>query len=208
MPTMQETTSHTAQLQNWLDLVQAGDEQARTRLIEHACDRLRLLARKMLRGFPAVRRWEETDDVFTEALTRLHGSLKTVQPESPRHFYNLAATQIRRVLIDMSRRYYGPEGLGANYETAGDDQGNRQAHPDVADRSDEPLDLMQWTEFHEQVEALPEDEREVFSLLWYEGLPQQEAAQLLGMSERSLRRRWQDARYRLSKARRGEPLPE
>lgn len=206
---MHSTTGHTAQLQKWIDLVQSGDEQARTRLIEHACDRLRLLARKMLRGFPTVRRWEETDDVFTEALTRLHRSLATVQPESPRHFYSLAATQIRRVLIDMSRRYYGPQGLGAHHDTAGDDsQGDRRPSPEAVDGSDEPTDLMEWTEFHEQVEALPEEEREAFSLLWYDGLSQEEAAQVMGVSERTLRRRWHDARYRLSKARRGETLPE
>jgi DNA-directed RNA polymerase specialized sigma24 family protein len=58
------------------------------------------------------------------------------------------------------------------------------------------------------VEALPEDEREVFSLLWYEGLTQDEAVQVTGMSKRTLRRRWQDARYRLGKVRRGEALPD
>jgi len=206
---MGETLGHTAQVQNLLDLVRAGDDQARNRLIEHACDRLKRLARKMLRGFPAVRRWEETDDVFTEALTKLHRSLEAVPPESPRHFYNLAATQICRVLIDMSRRYYGPEGLGANYDTAANDaEGNRQPHPEAADNDDEPVSLMEWTDFHEQVEALPEEEREVFSLLWYEGLTQEEAAQVTGMSKRTLRRRWQDARYRLSKVRHGEPLPD
>ncbi len=71
----------------------------------------------MLRDFPKVHRWEETDDVFTEAVSRLHQCLETVQPESPRHFYNLAATHVRRVLIGMTRRYYGPLGLGANHDT-------------------------------------------------------------------------------------------
>ncbi len=202
-------TGHTAQLQNWLDLLAEGDKQARVRLIEHACERLRLLARRMLRRFPRVHRWEETDDVLTEALTKLHRSLETVQPESPRHFYNLAAAQIRRVLIDMSRRYYGPRGLGANYDTAVvDKEGNRQAMGEKAIVCGEPSDLLEWTEFHQQIEHLPEPEREVFSLIWYEGLTQDEAAEVLGMPSRTLRRRWQDVRYRIVKARRGEPLPE
>jgi len=141
--------------------------------------------------------------VLTEALTRLHRSLETIRPESPRHFYNLAATQIRRVLIDMARRYHGPMGLGANFDTGTIGGDGNQAVESV-----EPTDLMEWTEFHEQVEGLPEQEREVFSLLWYEGLTHEEAAEVLGMSKRTLRRRWQDARYRIVKARRGEPLPE
>src|SRR5271157_1059703 len=112
---MPELTGQTA---SWLELMRAGDQTARQRLIEHSCERLRGLARKMLHRYPKVRRWEETDDVFVEAVTRLHRALETVQPESPRHFYNLAATQIRRVLIDLSRRYYGSEGLGSHHDTA------------------------------------------------------------------------------------------
>jgi RNA polymerase sigma-70 factor (ECF subfamily) len=184
----------------WLDLMRAGDQQARTRLIEHACDRLRLITRKMLRDFPKVHRWEETDDVFTEAVSRLHQCLETVQPESPRHFYNLAATHVRRVLIGMTRRYYGPLDLGANHDT-------NAVKDRLADGQGEPSNLTEWTEFHEQVESLPDQEREVFNLLWYEGLSQEEAAVVLGISERTLRRRWQDARVRLCQARMGEGLP-
>ena len=67
---------------------------------------------------------------------------------------------------------------------------------------------MEWTEFHEQVRALPEEEQEVFNLVWYEQLTQEQAAEVLGVTTRTVRRRWQDARYRLCKARMGEPLPE
>ena len=105
-----------------------GDEDARQRLIEHACERLRLITRKMMRGFPRVRRWEETDDVFTEAVTKLHRSLEAVQPATAQDFYRLAATQIRRVLIDMVRRYYGPEGLGARHQTTGGRSASKKPH--------------------------------------------------------------------------------
>jgi RNA polymerase sigma-70 factor (ECF subfamily) len=75
----------------------------------------------------------------------------------------------------------------------------------AADESQEPSRLAAWTEFHAQTEALPEEEREVFDLLWYQGLPQAEAAGLLGVSERTVKRRWQAARLRLHEALRGEP---
>ena len=202
---MSELTGQTA---DWLELMRASDDTARQRLIEHSCERLRGLARKMLRRFPKVRRWEETDDVFVEAVTRLYRALETVQPESPRHFYNLAATQIRRVLIDLSRRYYGSEGLGSHHDTAARN-GDGDATPkfEQNDTSNEPSNLLEWTDFHEQVEKLPEEEREVFNLLWYEEMSQDEAAGVLGVTARTIRRRWQDARYRLQKARFGEPLP-
>ena len=82
-------TGHTAQLQIWLDLMRAGDPQARQRLIEHTCERLRLITRRMLRHSPRVHRWEETDDVLIESLTKLHRSLETTQPETVRGYYNL-----------------------------------------------------------------------------------------------------------------------
>lgn len=199
----------TTQVKNWLELMRAGDQQARGRLIEHTCERLRLLTRKMLHDFPRVHRWEETDDVFTEAMTKLHQCLATVQPESPRHYYNLAATQIRRVLIGMARRYYGPMGLGAKHETnAQQPESEQQPRYEKADSTGEPSNLMEWTEFHEQIEGLPEEEREVFNLIWYEGMNQEEAGRVLEISIRTLRRRWQDARARLYQARMGENLSD
>ena len=204
-PLMSVPSGETAEC---LDRIREGDSTARQQLIEHACERLRCLTRKMLRRFPGVRRWEETDDVFVEAVTKLHRALESVQPESPRHFYNLAATQIRRVLMDLARRYYGPEGLGCHHDTAGmNTDGSIAPKQERPDLSTEPASLMEWTEFHEQVEALGEREREVFNLLWYEQMTQEEAAALLGVTVRTIRRRWQDARYRLCKARMGEPLP-
>jgi RNA polymerase sigma-70 factor (ECF subfamily) len=204
---MPESLGHTAQLGGLLDRMRAGDPAARQSLIEHACQRLRGLSRQMLHRYPTVQRWEQTDDVFVEAVTRLHRALATVQPESPRHFYNLAATQIRRVLIDQSRHYSGSEGLGSHHDTAAE---NPESPPkyERPDTSGEPGSLAEWSEFHEQVEALPEEQREVFNLIWYEQLTQQQVAEVLGVTARTVRRRWQDARYQLQKSRLGEPPPE
>ena len=58
--------------------------------------------------------------------------------------------------------------------------------------------------FHEQVEALPEPEREVVNLLWYEEMPQPEAGDVLGISLATVKRRWQSARLRLSETLDGE----
>jgi RNA polymerase sigma-70 factor (ECF subfamily) len=51
---------------------------------------------------------------------------------------------------------------------------------------------------------MPEAEREVFDLLWYQGMTQEEAADLLGLSLSTVRRRWQAARLRLYEALGGE----
>jgi RNA polymerase sigma factor (sigma-70 family) len=48
------------------------------------------------------------------------------------------------------------------------------------------------------VEHLPEDEREVVGLIFYHGWTQAEAAELLGVDARTVRRRWRSACLRLS----------
>jgi RNA polymerase sigma factor (sigma-70 family) len=182
---MQPPGQTTTELQHWLDLLKSGDEQGRTRLLDRACERLRLLARRMLRGYPLVRRWEQTDDVLQNAMLRLYRALLQVTPESLRHFYNLAAQQIRRELIDLARQHAQLT--------------HQVAVPDVADL-DEPASLAQWTEYHRKVEGLPDEEREVFSLIWYEELTQAEVADLLKVSTRTVIRRWQNARFMLGMA--------
>ncbi len=66
--------STTQEVQRQLDsLRHTGAESvaARDRLPAVACDRLRRLARQMLRHYPAVRAHEQTDDVLNSAVIRL-----------------------------------------------------------------------------------------------------------------------------------------
>lgn len=183
------------QLQGLIDLAAAGDPRAKTLLLDHACERLLKLTRKMFRGYPGLRRWEATDDVFQNSLLRLHRALADVQVESVRHFFNLAAVQIRRELLDLKKHHFGPEGVATNHHTdhqPSDDRGGSLSHT-----ADEPDDLSQWSEFHDRVGRLPEEHREVVNLLFYEGLTQDEAAEILGISNRTLKRRWQEAKLQL-----------
>jgi RNA polymerase sigma-70 factor (ECF subfamily) len=191
----------TSVLQRCLDRVHVGELTARDELIERAQERLRRLTGKMLADFPRLRDRVELDDVFQNAMLRLCRSLLEVTPGSVRAFFRLAAVQVRRELIDLARHYFGPESLAARMEraTTGDFSPNR----DPSDHSLDPARLAVWTDFHRQVELLPEDEREVFDLLWYQGVPQPEAADLLRVDVRTVRRRWLSARRKLSEALRG-----
>ena len=93
---MGEVNGHTAVLGRWLERLRDGDEAARSEVINHACQRLEALTRRMLRHYPRLRRWEQTGDVFQNAVLRLHRALATVRPESASQFYGLAAAQTRR----------------------------------------------------------------------------------------------------------------
>ena len=183
-----------AHLQGLIDRTLTGDA-AHDVLLDHAAGRLLKLTRKMFHGHPALRRWEQTDDVFQNAMIRLHRALSGVRVESVRHFFNLAAVQVRRELLDLSKHHFGPHGAGANHHTDGqpaDDEGGA-----IHTAAGEPDDLSAWAEFHALVDRLPADELEVVNLIYYEGLTQDEAAGVLGVSVRTLKRRWQAVRVRL-----------
>jgi RNA polymerase sigma factor (sigma-70 family) len=171
----------------------AGVEGAIDALLQHSCDRLTRLTRRMLGDFPRVRRWAETGDVLQSALMRLLNALRAARPATPRDFLALAALQIRRELIDLARQYYGPEGIGANHASAV----RNGSPPERVDPRDGPASLVQWSELHQHIEALPAEEREVVGLLFYQGLAQAEAADLLGVSLRTIQRRWHVALCKL-----------
>lgn len=198
----------TVQIEGWIQRLQAGDAAARGELLNCAADRLSSLAHKMLRNFPRVRRWEETDDVMQNALLRLHRTLNDVTPATPKDFYRLAALNIRRELLDLAKHYYGPQGAGAHHISQAKEEDSGDAgRRDPSDVTHDPDRVAAWSEFHQQVGLLPEEEREVFDLLWYQGLTQTEAAAVLAVSERTIKRRWQAARLALHDALQGE-LPE
>ena len=196
-----------APLADCLQRLERGDLSARDRIIEVCSDRLRALAHRMLGRYPGVRRWEDTDDVFQNAAMRLHRALGAMQFDKPRSVMALAATQVHRELIDLARRHAGPSSYAANHGTnvmpgvAGSDRVDH--HIDQSPVSDTNLD--RWTLFHEAIASLPEDEREVFHLVWYMGADQKTIATLLDCSERTVKYRWRAAREAVRAALDGQP---
>jgi RNA polymerase sigma-70 factor (ECF subfamily) len=170
-------------------------------LFGHFQDRLIRLARQSLRGYPEVGRREQTDDVYQKAAMRLCQALRKVTPRSTRDFFGLAALQVRRELLRTIRRYRrrpSPLRLGRGDE---DDGAPGRASPNepVEDREG-PGELESWTEFHAAAAALPAEAREAFRLIYYGGLSQLEAAEVIGVSERTIRSRWLEARLTIHRA--------
>jgi RNA polymerase sigma factor (sigma-70 family) len=57
--------------------------------------------------------------------------------------------------------------------------------------------LEEWCEFHRQIDGLPEEEREVVDLHFYQGLTKAQVAELLDVDVRTVQRRWNAALTRL-----------
>jgi len=171
----------------------AADE-AKAALIGLVVERMRSLTRRMLAGSPRVRRWTETDDLVQNALLRLYRALGAVAPHDPQHFIRLAALQVRRELIDLTRRLGSPESFAANHDTHTGAGGGQRIEHAVGPADDEPDRLGEWTRFHQTVAALAEPDRELFEMVWYLGLSQEEIGEVLGCSTRTVRRRWDDVK--------------
>lgn len=185
----------------------AGDSSAHADLIGLARERMMGIAHRMLRAFPTVQRWDQTDDVVQNASMRLERALAATTPTDVCHFIRLAAVHIRRELLDLARKYSGPESWANNHATNGGRVDERESlKVDMA--SDDALlndQMARWALLHQAAATLPEEEREVFHLAWYLGLKQREIAGQLGCAVRTVKRRWESAKQLLADAMDGTP---
>jgi len=170
-------------------MLNKGTDEAWAELLELARERFCHLAR-MIKGKQNLP--EETDDLVQKVGLRLFQTPPEVRPKTKREYYGFVALQIRRELIDLvrkARRIPTPLGQAGTDTPAPQDV--------IANSTFDPARLAQWGEFHVKVASLPDEEREVFEMLWYHEINQAEAAEILGISLATLKRRWLSARQRL-----------
>jgi RNA polymerase sigma factor (sigma-70 family) len=184
-----------AVLQDLLDRLRQGDRGARQLFLERACERLRRLAGRMLHGsFPELARRHEVDSVVHETWVRLLQALDKTEPPTVADFFRLAAYKFRQVLLDLAqgeRRRAQREVLGLS---GTDSQG---PPPASANTTYDPARLALWTELHEKVATLSEQERAVFEMHYYLELPQAEIARALGLHPRKVSYLWVAATEKL-----------
>jgi RNA polymerase sigma factor (sigma-70 family) len=199
-----------AQLARCLEELRAGDDSARDKILEICDSRLRELAHRLLGKFARVRRWDNTDDVAQNAALRLYRALSQVVPDSPRGLMGLMANQIQWELLDLARKHAGPMSYAANHGTNVHDSSEGPVQyidnaPDLGNDDDnEEIPLERWEAFHGAVESLPAELKEVFQLVWYLAVDRTTAAETLGVSPRTLDRRWQEARAAVRQTLNGE----
>jgi len=189
---MADPTLDTIVLQDYLDRWRAGERGAADELLRIARVRLDKLARRMTRSFPNVRCMVDEDDILQNSLMRFLRTLQTLRPTTTRDFFNLAAVHIRRELLDLARRYRNIRTVQLEAADSGVASPLEPAAPDDSGPESE-----RWVQFHEAVEELPAEEREVVGLVFYHGWTQDRIAELFQVDERTIRRRWSSACQRL-----------
>jgi len=184
----------TVVVQRYLDAL-AGDtpgEPLIRELLERAVGRLRLLCATFLyKSYPRLTRPPvnlETDELLGGVVARLLTALRETRPATVRQFFALACQHMRWQLNDLARRLDEQPAVASLPETgvAG------QPMSTVSGLTPDGRRMLG------AIEALPEEEREVFDLVGIQGLTHGEAAGVVGVSEKTVQRRLNRARLLLA----------
>jgi RNA polymerase sigma-70 factor (ECF subfamily) len=182
----------------------AGDQTAKQEIIEHTYNRLLVLARGLLKGFPEVRRKEETAAIVNMTYERLSKAMDDLykapaagtEPPTAAAFYGLAARNIRWLLQDLARK--GKRGAQPRPDEvpigpADSDGGGADPTDDGTDTSDvgRVLDITAI------IEQLSEESRQAYDLIFVLGLTIEQAAEIAELSRDQMKRRWAAARVEL-----------
>ena len=185
----------TEKLEDLLRRSDSGEPEAFDDLISFSIQRLTALTRKMLAGEDFVRRWQQTDDVFQNAALRLQRALKEVHPTTKKDFFSLAATMIRREILDMARQLRRRKSDAAHHysEPLSTEKSSDLRLWEGADETSPET----WCRFHEAIDRLDGRKREMIELLYYQGMTIRQAAEMLDVSERTVRRLWRDVKLEI-----------
>jgi RNA polymerase sigma-70 factor (ECF subfamily) len=181
-------------IQRYLDAL-PGDPAAEPiirELLDRSVGRLRLLCATLLyKSYPRLTHPPlnvETDELLGGVVGGLLKALREVRPATVRQFFALANQHMRWQLNDLARRLDERPAAAALAESG------VAAPPSSSDSGLSP----DGHRMLKAIEALPEDEREVFDLVRIQGLTHGEAAAVIGVSEKTVQRRLNRARLLLA----------
>ena len=162
-------------------------------LLDRAVGRLEMLCSNMLfRSYPRLTRPPlslQTDEVLGAVIERLLKAMRAVRPRTVREFFALANQHMRWELNDLARRL--------------DEQPADVALPEgqvPAPASSGSALTPDARRILEAIDGLPADEREAFTMVRIQGLPQAEAAEVLDVSVKTVQRRLNRAVLLLAEA--------
>ena len=153
-------------------------------LLARALDRLHLLCSRLLhREYPRLTRGPlnlQSEELLSAVVERLLKAMRGVRPTTVRQFFALANQHMRWELNDLARRLDG--GL-----PAGELRDSRVEARRVSESSIPPAPNL--SRILTAIDDLAEEEREVFDLVRLQGLSHGEAAQVVGVSVKTVQRR-------------------
>jgi RNA polymerase sigma factor (TIGR02999 family) len=167
-------------LQDWND----GNEDAKERLIPFVYDELKRQARILMSKERSDHTLQPTALVH-EAFLRL-SEQTGIDWKNRSHFYGIASRLMRRILVDHARLY------------AAEKRGNHPIHFSIDDVQipveERAGSILVLDEVLERLEQFDETQARIVEMRFFGGMNNQEVADSLHISERTVGREWQAAR--------------
>ncbi len=152
-------------------------------LLNRAVSRLHTVCASLLiRNYPRLTRAPlnlQADELLSSVVERLLKALRKVRPGNVRQFFALANQHMRWELNDLARRLDSQAlavELRDSLVPASPESSQSQLSPNTR-------------RMLAAIDSLPEEEREVFSLVRIQGMSQAETAEVLGVSVKTIQRR-------------------
>lgn len=169
-----------------------GDDSAQEELYQHAFSRLLAQCQRILRQELSVPNPMITENaVLAEASQRLRKAMESdkVSPTTAREFFGLAGRNIRWQVIDMLRKRSQQQGDTHVFEQLTGD--GKELQPEETEK---------WELFWSAIDSLDDQQREVFDLIWVNGLSQYEAAEVMGKTRNQVDSIWRRIKIAISRA--------
>ena len=161
-----------------------GNKEALKRLMPLVYDELHRLAQRYMRR-ERPDHTLQTSALLNEAYLRLIDQNR-VTWQNRAHFFGIAASMMRRILVDHSR-------MRAYTKRGGDQQ--KVALDEVAVIAEsKAFDVLALDEALKKLEAIDEQQSRIVDLRFFGGLTIEETAEVLGVSHATVEREWSMAR--------------
>jgi RNA polymerase sigma factor (TIGR02999 family) len=170
-----------------------GEQDAMHRLLPLVYDELHRIARSYFRRERGDHTLQPTALVH-EAYIRLIGQHATLESRS--HFLALAATQMRRILVDHARKHAAGRRGGGGEKVLLD--------TGIAAPGDRPLDIIALDSALVKLGELDPKLARLVELRFFGGLSVEDTAEIMGVSTATVKRSWNSARAFLHRAIAGE----
>ncbi len=164
-----------------LSAMERGDRQAAERLLPLVYDELRKLAAVRMAQEKPGHTLQATALVH-EAYLRLVGEEKGQQWDSRGHFFAAAAQAMRRILVDRARQKQRPKHGGGRRRVTLDEVCSLEES-----RAD---DLLALDEAMDKLAADEPEKAKLVALRYFAGMPEKEAADVMGVSRATAARHW------------------
>ena len=173
-----------------LNRVSAGDQQASAELFGTVYDELRRRARQYM-ARERVNHTLQATAVVNEAYMKLLGGAAggRLSWQGSRHFFNAAAEAMRNILVDHARSKRA-EKRGGSRQAVPMDSLNEPAHSVESD----DVDLEALDSALVKLKSHDPRQHQVVMYRYFAGLPDQQIAQLLEVSDKTVQRDWKAAK--------------